>query len=183
MKSNPVNDGRCTHGTTLGSYCHECTTPEPTTAEIRERHESVDQYSDQGKSLLLTPFAKVIHTDRGILLDRLEDAEKELSHANRPQYCVCNKHPWFTSISNSPMVCQACRAEDAEAQLEFKTTRVGELARKWREAEETIERVKALPVQSGVEIALYDMVSKYVKHDAIKEALGDNEIKPPITEV
>ena len=41
----------CTHGTLLSSYCHECTTPEPTTAEatierVREltRDETLPNY-------------------------------------------------------------------------------------------------------------------------------------------
>ena len=32
-QENEMNKHYCTHGTLLASYCHECTTPEPTTAE------------------------------------------------------------------------------------------------------------------------------------------------------
>ena len=52
---------------------------EPTTAEIRERHEAAHKTFNYSQS---TPAWKSAHKDRGILLDRMEAAEatiKEIS--------------------------------------------------------------------------------------------------------
>jgi len=37
---------------------------------------------------------------------------------NRPQYCICNEHPWLTAISKrATFGCPECRAVKAEAAL------------------------------------------------------------------
>ena len=40
-----MNKHYCTHGTLLSSYCHECTTPEPTTAEATIERVAIEAYS------------------------------------------------------------------------------------------------------------------------------------------
>ena len=56
-----MNKHYCTHGTLLSSYCHECTTPEPTTAELIAY---VRKWNFGQKTLLIA--------------DRLEEAEKSI---------------------------------------------------------------------------------------------------------
>ena len=64
---------------------------------------------------------KECDSDRGELLEMV-GAE------DRPQYCICNKHPWLTAIHRrATFECPACRAEAAEATIKA----IGELPDKW----------------------------------------------------
>ena len=51
--------------------------------------------------------------------DKIESLQGELDKANRPQYSVCNDHPWLTatSVLGASLSCPACELKAAEAKL------------------------------------------------------------------
>lgn len=122
------------------------TKTEPTTVEIREWHEGLTRgglkYAEnpgpvphEHRGILLDRL-EAAETDietseveyrkqvkRGDYWQKqTKEAQsriKELEGAGRPQYCVCNEHPWLTAISKrATFECPACKVKELEAKLE-----------------------------------------------------------------
>ena len=80
--STTNHDGRCTHGTTLGSYCHECAAPTDTQTDIKAIREHLELCKAMGDTSTSTRYC-------GELLKMVSELEYDLSMA---KHATATKH-------------------------------------------------------------------------------------------